>query len=63
MDWHPIQGIFLLHTQCFRDRLQILCNPNQDKALTEDEGMNKLMNNFFTASEDNILDFLHFSDF
>lgn len=33
----PIQGLYLLHIECFYDGLQIHHGPEQDKVLTEDE--------------------------
>lgn len=36
-----MQDVFLLHTQCFQDGLQIQCDSDQDKGLTDDECMNK----------------------
>lgn len=35
-----VHGVFRPHTQWFQDRLRIHCHPDQDKKLTEDEGMN-----------------------
>lgn len=37
MDLHPIQGVFLLHTQYPWDRLWIHYHTDQDKALNKDE--------------------------
>lgn len=34
---HPMQGVYLSLTQCFEDMLQIHSNPDQNKAVTENE--------------------------
>lgn len=36
----PFQGVFAVETQCYQDRFQIQLDPDQDKALKEDEWMN-----------------------
>lgn len=41
MDWHPVQGVSRLHTQCFKDKIQTHCNCDQDKKRTEGEEMNE----------------------
>lgn len=33
--WHPIQGLFPPHTQCFCNRLQRHHRPDQDKVITQ----------------------------
>lgn len=33
----PFQGVFAVETQCYQDRFQIQLDPDQDKALKEDE--------------------------
>lgn len=42
MDWRPMRGELMPHSQFSWDRLQIHQDPDQDKVFTKDEWMNEL---------------------